>query len=102
MPFEVKKYLSSPEWYASNYQDFLLYKAVNQSLDLTIEHLGKDRFERALREYQTMMKQAKQECETKALFPCSTDGQPQLNKTNCYIRDWGCAYDCLDRLFAGS
>jgi len=99
LPHEVQKYLSSPEWYATNYQDFLLYKAVNQSLDMTIENLGRNRFDRALEKYQTMMKQAKEECESEALFPCSVDGQPQLKRTNCYNRDWGCAYECLDRLF---
>lgn len=36
----VKAYLESPEWFARNYGDYLLYKAANQSLDATIENLG--------------------------------------------------------------
>ena len=95
----VQAFLSSTEFYAANYQDFLLYKAANASLDETIDSLGRERFQKALIAFQSMMEKAKQ-CQTEAIFPCSSTGiyRPP-NETNCYLRDWGCGYPCLDRLF---
>lgn len=93
----IKAYLSSPQWYAQNYEDYLLYKAANASLDLTIEQLGRDRFNRALADYQDMMVQAK-ECEEETIFPCSSDGAHN-EVTNCCSADLGCGYSCLDRRF---
>jgi hypothetical protein len=95
----VDAYLSSSHWYAQNYQDYLLYKAANQSLDLTIDNLGRTRFNKALAVYQQMMHKAK-DCENEAIFPCSSDGVHQEeDETNCYQKDWGCGYPCLDRRF---
>lgn len=95
----VEAYLSSSEFYAANYQDILLYKAANASLDLTIASLGPSRFQKALFKYQEMMKEAK-ECESEAIFQCDSSGvhHPE-GETNCYKMDWGCGYPCLDRKF---
>jgi hypothetical protein len=92
----VKAYLSSPQWLAQNYQDYLLYKAANASLDRTIDALGRERFDKALAEYEGLMLRAK-ECEDSAIFPCSDNGTVN-EETNCYARDWGCGYPCLDQL----
>ena len=40
------------EW---NSGDFLLYNAVNQSLDLTIEKLGRDNVDKKLQEYKKLL-----------------------------------------------
>jgi hypothetical protein len=90
-------FLSSGQWYAQNYQDFLLYKAANASLDLTINSLGRKRFNKALTKYKTMMESAKV-CDDEAITPCTSEGVEQ-NETNCYHKDWGCGYPCLDRIF---
>ncbi|KAI2495273.1 sulfotransferase family [Fragilaria crotonensis] len=94
----IAAYLSSPEWYAQNYEDFVLYKAANRSLDLTIESLGRERFEKALAKYKKMMEEAKI-CEGEAITPCTSDGV-YVKETDCYEKDWGCGYPCLDRRFA--
>jgi hypothetical protein len=95
----VDAYLSSPLWYTQNYQDYLLYKAANTSLELTIDNLGRKRFNEALAVYQQMMRDAKG-CESEAIFPCNSDGLHILkNETNCYQSDWGCGYPCLDSRF---
>jgi hypothetical protein len=95
----VNAFLSSPAFYAANYEDYLLYKAANKSLDLTIEWFGRDNFEKALSTYQLMMKEAL-ECEKEAIFPCSPEGiHRNQTETNCYVNDWGCGYPCLDRKF---
>lgn len=95
----VNAHLSSNLWYAQNYQDYVLYKAANRSLDLTIDTLGRTRFNKALTVYQQMMHDAKG-CDSEAIFPCSSDGVHQeKNETNCYLSDWGCGFPCLDRRF---
>ena len=96
----IAAHLSSSAWYARNYEDYLLYKAANRSLDLTIDSLGRQRFEEALATYEKMMKEAKV-CENEAITPCTSEGV-YLNETDCYERDFGCGYPCLDRLFGKS
>jgi hypothetical protein len=51
--------LTSDAWYALNYGDYALYAAANHSLDLTIERLGKQRFEKALQMYRDAQKLVK-------------------------------------------
>jgi hypothetical protein len=96
----VKEYLGSDEWYAKNYGDYLLYAAANRSLDLTIEGLGRDRFEGALRKYRQAKNLVVERCASKAIFPCSANGtfQKVLSKRDCYYRDEGCGYPCVDAL----
>ena len=94
---EMLDFLASTEWKERNKEDILLYKAVNQSLDLTIERLGREEFERNVREYQFALKVAKEECQAKAVFPCTADGKVQTD-SNCYARDEGCGYECLDKI----
>mmetsp|Transcript_3051 Transcript_3051/g.4009 ORF Transcript_3051/g.4009 Transcript_3051/m.4009 type:complete len:154 (+) Transcript_3051:3-464(+) len=98
---EIKTYLSRAEWFAQNYGDYLLIEAVNQSLDLTIAALGHDRFDEALKKFQTMKLHAEEQCASAAVFPCSSDGKLQLEESqkNCYSLDEGCGYPCLDGLF---
>jgi len=96
----VREYLESDEWQAINYGDYLLYAAANRSLDLTIDRLGRDRFEKALQRYRSAMKIVRDECQSEIFFPCSPDGIPQedLAQSNCYTADEGCGYACIDRL----
>lgn len=94
----VRAYLESPTWLARNYGDYLLYHAANQSLDATIEKLGRVRFHEALTTYQSLLAVAQKTCQSEAVFPCSPEGQFQSEKSaqSCYDRDWGCGYPCLD------
>jgi hypothetical protein len=98
----VKDFLDSPEWYARNYGDFLLYRAANRSLDATIDRLGRERFNKALEHFRKLLAFSQEQCQREAVFPCSSEGkyQPQLSKKNCYELDWGCGYPCLDRLLS--
>jgi Galactose-3-O-sulfotransferase len=97
----VRAFLESPEWLARNYGDFLLYHAANQSLDATIEHLGRHRFDEALKAYRLLLAQAQTTCQSKVMFPCSPEGKRQFKEgaQNCYNKDWGCGYPCLDQHF---
>ena len=94
----VKEYLSSDEWYAQNYGDYLLHAAANASLDMTIETLGRTRVEEAVKEFRRMKAMANEQCAARAVFPCSNEGVDQRNLTNCYHDDQGCGYQCIDDL----
>lgn len=100
----VAAYLESDEWYAKQYGDYVLIEAVSQSLDLTIEAIGKGRFHEALRSFLQLKDDANNACAAIAAFPCSSDGVPQLDvaEDSCYAKDWGCGYKCLDDLVAAS
>ena len=96
----VRAFLLSDEWHAKNYGDFLLYYAANKSLDLTIDYLGKDRFDVALAEYQRLMALVDKICSPQLVSQCSSDGiaQIELATSQCYAFDEGCGYYCIDEL----
>ena len=96
----IKAFLESDEWHAKNYGDFLLYSAANKSLDLTIERIGRDRFDAALTRYRELMGQVRDVCSPKLILPCSSNGtyQKDLSASHCYQHDEGCGYRCIDEL----
>ena len=98
----IDQYLESVEWVAMSYGDYVLYEAVNRSLDLTIDSLGRERFEDALDAFVKLKNRAEEKCAAEAVFPCSSTGKKQLAESSesCYDRDWGCGYPCLDTLQA--
>jgi hypothetical protein len=96
----VKEYLTSDVWYAQNYGDYLLQAAANESLDRTIEALGRDRVEQGLVEYRRLKKMANEKCASEAIFACSAEGVAQRQKTNCYRSDHGCGYPCIDKMLS--
>ena len=96
----VRRHLESDMWYAQNYGDFVLHAAVNASLDKTIEALGKERFRVSLEEFRYLKGEAEYKCSDSAIWPCSSTGDSQWNSsiTNCYNKDEGCGYPCIDEL----
>ncbi|CAB9525451.1 expressed unknown protein [Seminavis robusta] len=98
----VKEYLESDDWKAQNYGDYLLHAAANRSLDLTIERLGRQRFDVAMERYRLLQKREKEQCAPHVQFPCSKSGQPQPKRARqeCYQRDFGCGYKCIDEIVA--
>ena len=100
MPLAVQDYLNSNEWRARNYGDYLLHQAANISLDQTIDRIGRGRFELELSRYRRLNAKANQECKNATFTPCSDHGIPQKNKAkmNCYSRDKGCGFACIDAI----
>ena len=96
-PPMVKKYIQSDLFRSQVYGDLLLHSAVNQSLDLTIEHLGQKRFQTALKEYRYWKAQERSVCASRVEFPCSHSGKVQHEEAakNCYLRDLGCGFQCI-------
>lgn len=99
-PAIVYAYLSSDEWRAANYGDYLLHSLVNQSLDLTIDSIGRERFDASMLEYQRLKKSVLEVCSDRVHYPCSNEGEPQtdLSELDCYNKwhDDGCGYPCVD------
>jgi hypothetical protein len=98
----VKEHLESDMWYAQNYGDFVLHAAVNASLDNTIDSLGRARFNEALAQFLELKRQAADACTDTVIWPCSQTGDSQWNAslTQCYNKDEGCGYPCLDEFVA--
>jgi len=109
----------SSSWLDRQYGDYLLWAAANKSLDLTIQSIGPDVVQSNVDRLRRMHDTIQRECpvvsdsvapaspnvfdyEHQVLLPCSTDGKPQfeISRPNCYERDFGCGYPCVDRVFA--
>jgi hypothetical protein len=92
---EVDHYMSTQFTYG-NY-DYLMYAAVNRSLDLTIEKLGRPRFEQELATHRHLQKLAEEQCQPVAAFPCSSEGVSQLEaaEESCFQGDQGCGHQCV-------
>jgi hypothetical protein len=93
----VRKYFETKAWLAMNYADYLLYEAANRSLDLTIERIGRDRFDRALADFRRIEAKAMEVCGDHLGSGCTGDGVA-LPETTCYVRDFGCGYMCVDAM----
>lgn len=100
----VKDYLSSDVWYAQNYGDYLLHAAASESLDKTIDALGRSRFEAELAKYQKLKVLSNDACASKAT-KCTEDGVPLPEEErlgNCYKGDEGCGYQCIDDIVSAT
>jgi len=90
----------SPEWRARVEWDKQLYRAANQSLDMTINALGKQKFQQELERFRHTRAIAQHQCVPITKFPCSEarNGKSPLrhNQTDCLWKDSGCGSDCLD------
>lgn len=93
----MQSYFSGSAWKAMVQWDELLYKAANQSLDLTIDRLGRPEFEHNLERFREALKIADERCIPRQVFPCTADGQHNPNK-NCLWKDSACGSSCLDEV----
>ena len=95
----MQKYLDSEEWRKKSQWDQLLHKAVNQSLDLTIDYLGRENFEKNLKTFRCALEIGRERCSQNIKFPCLSNGTRIPNAdTDCLWKDSGCGYACLDEV----
>lgn len=95
----VRDHFATPEWLLINYADYLLYAAANASLDRTIETLGRERFDAHLARFRHLRQQVMEQCGDRVTGTgCTTEGQPILPLEACYLRDFGCGYQCVDKV----
>lgn len=70
----MKEYFQSEEWHAKNYGDYVLFAAVNRSIDLTIDQIGRLTFDSALQEFRRLEAKVNKICNENVPFPCSPNG----------------------------
>jgi Galactose-3-O-sulfotransferase len=95
----MQEYFSSKEWRETVRYDTLLYEAVNRSLDMTIDQLGRERFQKKLQIFRSAQIIAQERCLPTTIFPCDAGGQfHKQNSTDCLWKDSGCGTTCLDEV----
>lgn len=86
------------EWKDIVKNDNILYKAVNRSLDLTIERLGREDFAMNLERFQHAQSLVQTRCHT-TVFPCDSNGRYHSpEETDCLWKDSACGNSCLDEV----
>uniref|UniRef100_A0A7S3LFF1 Sulfotransferase domain-containing protein n=1 Tax=Amphora coffeiformis TaxID=265554 RepID=A0A7S3LFF1_9STRA len=89
--FRSNEYQEMVKW------DYPFYLAANRSLDLTIDALGREQFEKKLAQFQAAQKRAVERCQSVTRFPCTSTGE-RNEETDCLWNDSGCGYECLDEV----
>jgi hypothetical protein len=93
---EMKEWFHGEEFEAFIEGDVLFYKAVNASLDKTIDKLGRDLVDKTVEQLRLAQKVVEEECQN-IRFPCSSEGVFQ-KENDCLFSDIGCGFSCLDEL----
>jgi hypothetical protein len=89
---------TSEEWRNKIASDVALYQAVNRSLDLTIDRLGRDRVGRELERFRQAQEVVRSRCQRMVQLPCSRSDRLALpvEETGCMVGDVGCGMECID------
>jgi hypothetical protein len=100
----ITTYLESSEWQERQYGDRLLWSVAMRSLDFTIEKIGRQFVQQQVALLEQWQEKIQVECSNQSFFPCSSSGQPQLERSqlSCYARDFGCGHQCIRDLVAAS
>jgi hypothetical protein len=95
----MQNFFDSDFWRDQIRQDLALYEAVNKSLDLTIDRLGRTGFEANVARFRQAKKMIAIHCLPNVTFPCMDGGKYNPpNKTDCLWKDSGCGTGCLDEI----
>jgi hypothetical protein len=89
--------LDGPDWQNDVQYDRALYDAANRSLDMTIERLGRTKFESELARFKYAKQVLQEKCVPTASFPCDSEGR-LVETTDCLWKDSGCGTPCLDQV----
>jgi len=93
----MKAYFRSPAWRVTSATDVFLHQAVNRSLDMTIDRLGRRRVEEALQRFRWARQQVDNECSANITYPCSASGEYRKHR-DCLWLDSGCGTTCMDQV----
>mmetsp|Transcript_19997 Transcript_19997/g.22662 ORF Transcript_19997/g.22662 Transcript_19997/m.22662 type:complete len:140 (-) Transcript_19997:142-561(-) len=99
----AQQFLQSDEWKQLSKIEYMLYDAANRSIDHTIETvIGRDKFNKALLEFEDMQRKVTKYCSDKVVLQCTANGTKTKleERSKCYT-DYlvGCGYDCLDEIY---
>ena len=98
----MKAFFESDTWKEYMKYDILLYRAANKALDNTIDSLGREEFEKQLKEYRTLLAVAHETCAAETIYRCDPAGNYGGSKrSTCLLWDIGCGFQCLNRLDPG-
>jgi hypothetical protein len=94
---KVDEYLARD--FLQDNHDIILYQAVNESIDLTIDALGRDKVMAKVDDYHALVAKNKRECAHEAIFPCplTRPNHTILSRQDCYYSDAGCGHRCTDK-----
>jgi hypothetical protein len=92
----MQHYLEGATWQTLIQYDLALVQAVTQSMELTIDRLGRRDVERQLALYRAALQKARDRCAHQTVFPCMNGSQIPLHQTDCMWLDSACGMDCLD------
>jgi hypothetical protein len=95
----MEEYFATKEWERKSHWDRILYEAANKSLDLTIERLGRAKFDKNMALYEEGRELSRERCLHHVIFPCSEGGKyTPKDHTSCLWNDSGCGSECLDEV----
>lgn len=96
----MQDFFASDVWLDIMKYDLLLYRAANKSLDNTIDALGREEFEKQLKEFREVLAVAQTICESETVYRCDKTGTyvGNMNST-CLLWDIGCGYHCLNQFY---
>jgi hypothetical protein len=95
----MEQYFASEMWQKHVYWDKILHRAVNRSLDMTIESLGREEFENKLEEFVQLRGRVTEECANRIRWPCKREGKKN-KKNDCISHDFGCGFKCMNDAIA--
>jgi len=103
IPLSMKEYLHQPYLFEEIFElDIYLYKAINQSLDATIEQIGRDQVDLAVKRLrwgqEKINKQQDDTCWKTITFPCSQHGMKPIVSSDCITGEIGCGIQCIDEI----
>ena len=93
--FQKIFFLKNKPWKQKIIGDELLYQALGQSLELTINNLGKDKVKKDLQYFKELLQLTQHRCFESTTFACSINGERNL-QNDCIEEDKGCGYICLN------
>jgi hypothetical protein len=96
---DMATYLASDAWRRYIEPEERLFQATNHSLDLTMDGLGRDAVYRQLEIFKKAQAVVQAKCLNSTRFPCSATGELRnASDVDCWTRDMGCGFDCLDQV----
>ena len=100
----MKQFFQSSTYLNISKGDWMLFRAAEKSLNMTIEALGREHVNHHLLQFRAAQKLVNKQCSEGIRYPCSAGGvRAPYRKhsdpaTDCLWLDSGCGYECLDRL----
>jgi Galactose-3-O-sulfotransferase len=95
----MRYFFRSNQWKKLIKYDQELYNAVNTSLDMTIDFLGRTKFMQQLARFRFALRTVESQCRNTTIFPCDAMGKSHNDsETDCLWSDSGCGTKCIDNV----